>query len=429
MGSIPIGLLAFLTVLFVITAAVLVAAESSVARLSRAAVDDLLEDGHRNAKRLLALVEERRRSVLAARAGRIAMQTGAAVAITIAFAQTGWRWWAVLLASLAINWLIAFAVISVFPQQVAWRNPERTALHTVGLLELTASIGRLGAPALRSLRKFFPAPEQTEAQARAEMTEEMREVVDQVGETEGFEDEDREMLRSVFELGHTFVREVMVPRTDMVTIQAETTLEKAIRLFIRSGYSRIPVIGESSDDIVGILYFKDLVTRVVDRPENREKPVRDVCREAHFVPEMLYADDELRHMQQLRVHMVMVVDEWGGIAGLLTIEDLIEEIVGEVMDEHDRRVVEPEEVEPGVWRVPARFPVIELGELMGLDIEDDDVDSVGGLLQKALGKVPLPGAKAEALGLELEAEEAIGRRRQVGTILATRLENEPEEES
>lgn len=429
MGSIPIGLLAFLTVLFVITAAVLVAAESSVARLSRAAVDDLLEDGHKNAKRLLALVEERRRSVLAARAGRIAMQTGAAVAITIAFAQTGWRWWAVLLASLAINWLIAFAVISVFPQQVAWRNPERTALHTVGLLELTTSIGRLGAPALRSLRKFFPAPEQTEAQARAEMTEEMREVVDQVGESEGFEDEDREMLRSVFELGHTFVREVMVPRTDMVTIQADTTLEKAIRLFIRSGYSRIPVIGESSDDIVGILYFKDLVTRVVDRPENREKPVRDVCREAHFIPEMLYADDELRHMQQLRVHMVMVVDEWGGIAGLLTIEDLIEEIVGEVMDEHDRRVVEPEEVEPGVWRVPARFPVIELGELMGLDIEDDDVDSVGGLLQKALGKVPLPGAKAEALGLELEAEEAIGRRRQVGTILATRLENEPEEES
>ena len=429
MGSIPIGLLAFLTVFFVITAAVLVAAESSVARLSRAAVDDLLEDGHKNAKRLLALVEERSRSVLAARAGRIAMQTGAAVAITIAFAQTGWRWWAVLLASLAINWLIAFAVISVFPQQVAWRNPERTALRTVGLLELTTSIGRLGAPALRSLRKFFPAPEQTEAQARAEMTEEMREVVDQVGETEGFEDEDREMLRSVFELGHTFVREVMVPRTDMVTIQADTTLEKAIRLFIRSGYSRIPVIGESSDDIVGILYFKDLVTRVVDRPENREKPVRDVAREAHFVPEMLYADDELRHMQQLRVHMVMVVDEWGGIAGLLTIEDLIEEIVGEVMDEHDRRVVEPEEVEPGVWRVPARFPVIELGELMGLDIEDEDVDSVGGLLQKALGKVPLPGAKAEALGLELEAEEAIGRRRQVGTILATRLENEPEEES
>lgn len=167
MGSIPIGLLAFLTVFFVITAAVLVAAESSVARLSRAAVDDLLEDGHKNAKRLLALVEERRRSVLAARAGRIAMQTGAAVAITIAFAQTGWRWWAVLLASLAINWLIAFAVISVFPQQVAWRNPERTALRTVGLLELTTSIGRLGAPALRSLRKFFPAPEQTEAQARA----------------------------------------------------------------------------------------------------------------------------------------------------------------------------------------------------------------------------------------------------------------------
>ncbi|MDO5033958.1 MAG: hemolysin family protein [Actinomycetaceae bacterium] len=429
MGSIPLGFLIPIAVVFVIIAAILVAAESSVARLSRAAVDDLVEDGEKNAKRLALLVEERRRTVLSARAGRIAMQTGVAVTTTIAFAATGWPWWAVLLISLLVNWIVSYTIISVLPQQVAYRNPEKTALLFVGLLEFTLGFSRLGAPAVRLLRRFLPAPAQTEAEARAEMTEEMREVVDQVGETEGFEDEDREMLRSVFELGHTYVREVMVPRTDMVTIREDATLEKAINLFVRSGYSRIPVIGETPDDIVGIMYFKDVVSRVNASSDNLVKPVRDVCRDARFVPEMRLADDELRHMQQERVHIVLVVDEWGGIAGLLTIEDLIEEIVGEVNDEHDRNVVEPAEIAPGTWRVPARFSVIELGELLGLEIEDEDVDSVGGLLQKALGKVPLPGAKAQALGLELLAEEAIGRRRQVGTIVATKVEENPVEGS
>lgn len=428
MGSIPLGFLITTSVIFVIIAAILVAAESSISRLSKAAVEDLIDEGQKRAKRLDALLDQRRRTALSARAARIALQTAAAVAITIALAATGWRWWVILLLSIGVNWFVAYFVISLLPQQIAWRNPEKVALRTTPLLEFMLKVGRLGAPVVELFRKMLPASPQTDAEARAEMAEEMREVVDQVGETEGFEIEDREMLRAVFELGHTYIREVMVPRTDMVTIHADAPLSKAIALFVRSGYSRIPVIGENVDDVVGIMYFKDVVSLLHRRPDDAKKPVRDICRTPHFVPEMTLADDELRRMQNARVHMVLVVDEYGGIAGLLTIEDLIEEIVGEVTDEHDRNVVEPEELSNGVWRVPARFPIDELGELLGMEIEDEDVDSVGGLLQKAIGKVPLPGARAIALGIDMTAEEAVGRRRQVGTIVATRAIIDPQEE-
>ncbi|MDO5720735.1 MAG: hemolysin family protein [Actinomycetaceae bacterium] len=429
MGSVPLGLLITTFIVAVLVAAVLLAGESSLQRLSRAAVDDLVEDKRKNATRLEEVLTHRHRALLTARAARIALQTLATVAITIALTDTGWRWWLVLMVAIIINWVVAYVAISLVPQHVAWRNPESVALALTPTMEKLMRLGRLGDPVVRLMRRFIPAPAQTDAEARAEMAEEMREVVDQVGETSGFEAEDREMLRSVFELGHTYVREVMVPRTDMVTIHADTPARKAITLFVRSGYSRIPVIGEDIDEVVGILYFKDLVSRLHRRPDDIDKPISGMCREALFVPEMKRADDELRQMQTERVHLVLVVDEYGGIAGLLTIEDLIEEIVGEVNDEHDRNIVEPTEIDDGVWRVPARFPIDELGELLGLEIEDEDVDSVGGLLQKALGKVPLPGARAEALGVAMTAEEAVGRRRQIGTIIARRIVTDDESEN
>ncbi len=429
MGTIPLGFLLTTSAVVVIIAALLVAAESSLARLSRAAVDDLIEDGRPRARRLDALLAARRPTVLSVRAARIASQTLATVAITIALTETGWRWWGVLLASIFVNWAVAYVAISLIPQQWAWRNPERVALALTPLLEVLVKAGHLGLPLVRLIRKLLPASPQTVAEARAEMAEEMREVVDQVGETEGFDADDRQMLRSVFELGHTYVREVMVPRTDMVTIQAEQSVAKAIALFVRSGYSRIPVIGADIDDVVGIVYFKDMISRLHHHPGDREIPVRQLCREAHFVPESTLADNQLRRMQSERVHMALVVDEYGGIAGLITIEDLIEEVVGELTDEHDRNVVEPEEIEPGVWRVPARYPIIELGELLGMEVEDEDVDSVGGLLAKAMGKVPLPGARAQALGIDMTAEEAQGRRRQVASIVARRVEPTEEEEN
>ncbi|EEH63962.1 CBS domain protein [Gleimia coleocanis DSM 15436] len=420
MNTVPLGLLITLSVLVVIVAGISVAAETALQRLSRAAVDDLVEAGKPRARRLEKLVDDRKRAVLSTRSWRLIFQTLSTVALTLVVASLISHWWLVLLVSIAINWAIVYLFVSLIPTRLAIRNPESVALLLTPLLELYLQGSKAWDPFISLLQKLVPASEQTDAEARAEMVEEMREVVDEVGETSGFEEEDREMLRSVFELGYTLVREVMVPRTEMVTIAAETTIDEALDLFVTSGYSRIPVIEDDIDDIVGIVYFKDVISRLRRRPDDKQVPVRNVCREPRFVPEVVLADDELRQMQASRVHLALVVDEYGGIAGLVTIEDLLEEIVGELTDEHDRNVTQPEEISEGVWRVPARFSLWELGELLGVELEDEDVDSVGGYLAKLLGKVPLPGDSAETDDIMITAEEAVGRRRQVGTVVATR---------
>jgi CBS domain containing-hemolysin-like protein len=211
----------------------------------------------------------------------------------------------------------------------------------------------------------------------------------------------------------------------MVTVDAETSARDALGLFVRSGFSRIPVVGEDVDDVRGVLYFKDVVQRLETRGGDAAGlTAEQMMRPAEYTVEMKPADDLLRQMQSEHFHLALVVDEYGGISGLVTLEDLLEEVVGELTDEHDRNVVEPEEVSPGVWRVPARFPVDELGELLGLEVEDEDVDSVGGLLGKAIGKVPLPGSRGDLLGIHMVAEEGRGRRRQVGTILCSRATGE-----
>ena len=253
-------------------------------------------------------------------------------------------------------------------------------------------------------------------------------MIDEIGETDTIEDEDREMMRSVVELGQTLVREVMVPRTDMVTIDAHKPASAAMRLFIRSGYSRVPVIGEDADDVRGILYLKDVLRRLAAHPEHEELAVAGFVREAEYVPEMKPADDLLREMQTGRFHMALAVDEYGGTAGLVTMEDLLEEVVGELTDEHDPELPEVVEVAPGTYRVPARLALDELGELFDLEIDDDDVDTASGLLTKAIGRVPLPGAAGDIQGVHLQAEEAAGRRRQVSTILASRTPA-PEEDT
>ena len=245
-------------------------------------------------------------------------------------------------------------------------------------------------------------------------------MIDEIGQPQSIEDEDRQMLRSVVELGQTLVREVMVPRTDMVTIDAAKTMASALRLFVRSGYSRVPVVGEDADDVRGILYLKDVLRHVTEDPGREHHEVGSYAREAVYVPETKLADDLLREIQVSHVHMVLAVDEYGGTAGLVTLEDLLEEVVGDLTDEHDHAEPEAEDLGGGVYRVPVRLGLDELGELFGTQVEDDDVDTAGGLLTKAVGRVPLPGAVGYAQGLRLEAEQAVGRRRQVATLLASR---------
>jgi CBS domain containing-hemolysin-like protein len=237
------------------------------------------------------------------------------------------------------------------------------------------------------------------------------------------EDDERQMIHSVFELGDTFAKEVMVPRTEMVFIERTKTLRQALSLGLRSGFSRIPVIGENADDIVGIVYLKDIVRRVFEHREaEQSERVESLMRVPYFVPDSKPADALLRDMQSARVHMAIVVDEYGGTAGLVTIEDILEEIVGEIADEYDTAAPEVTALPEGAFRVLARMHVDDFADLIGteIDSEEEGVDTVLGLVAKRLGRVPIPGAGVDIDGWRLTAEQGAGRRNRIGTVLAQR---------
>ena len=426
MTGIPTAALIACAVIVLALGALLSAGESALLRFTRAAADDLVEEGRRGATRVRRLAEHRTRVLGALSVARVAVDMLAAVLITLAASGLVRAWWQVLALALLANIILLGVVVGFSPRTYGRRNPAATLLALGGLLTW---VDVLAAPQRRLVsRTRRPESAPTDAETREAVNEDLREMIDEIGETDTIEDEDREMMRSVVELGQTLVREVMVPRTDMVTIDAHKPASAAMRLFIRSGYSRVPVIGEDADDVRGILYLKDVLRRLAAHPEHESLAVAGFVREAEYVPEMKPADDLLREMQTGRFHMALAVDEYGGTAGLVTMEDLLEEVVGELTDEHDPELPEVVEVAPGTYRVPARLALDELGELFDLEIDDDDVDTVGGLLTKAIGRVPLPGAAGDTQGVHLQAEEATGRRRQVSTILASRTPA-PEEDT
>jgi CBS domain containing-hemolysin-like protein len=250
---------------------------------------------------------------------------------------------------------------------------------------------------------------------------ELRGLVDYLERRTDIEPGERDMVRSVFELSDTIVREVMVPRTDMVFIEADKTVEQALSLALRSGFSRIPVVGENADDVVGIAYLKDIVAWSHEHPgADATEKVATVIRPASYVPDSKPVDELLRQMQAQRSHVAIVIDEYGGTAGLVTIEDILEEIVGEITDEYDNEQPPVEWLSDGSARVTARLSATELGELFGINLEEEDVETVAGLLAHALGRVPIAGSTATIRGLRLTAENLAGRRNKIGTVLVER---------
>jgi len=312
----------------------------------------------------------------------------------------------------------------VSPRTLGRQNYTRVALVTAPFV---VALRRVLGPVARVLialgnavtpgRGYRDGPFQSEA--------ELRDLLDMAGESEVIEAGEREMIHSVFELGDTVVREVMVPRTDMVTIGQGKTLKQAMSLFLRSGFSRIPVVGEDSDDVLGLLYFKDVVRRATADGETAAVTVDQVMRPMTFVPESKPVDDLMREMQRDQSHFAMVVDEYGGTAGLVTIEDILEEIVGEIADEYDREAPGVEQVDDVTTRVPATMGIDDLADLFAVAIDEDEVDTVGGLLAKAVGRVPIPGSHADVAGLSLTAEKMAGRRHRIATVLVRRVDPEP----
>jgi CBS domain containing-hemolysin-like protein len=411
----------------VLVAGLLSAAEAALAGFSRARAEELDDDRRPGSRRVLQILDDPPRYLNTALFLRLLAETGAIVLATLMIQDAvGGRRWVVVLVSVGLMLVVSFVVIGVGPRTLGRQHSERIALNSAaGLIAVTRVLGPIPqlliliGNALTPGRGFSEGPFASEA--------ELRELVDLAEASQLIESDERAMIHSVFELGDTIVREVMVPRTDVVYIERHKTLRQAMSLFLRSGFSRVPVVGEDLDDIVGFAYLKDVARRVFDRKDaETTEHVESVMRPVLWVPDSKPADDLLREMQQSRKHVAVVVDEYGGTSGLVTIEDILEEIVGEIADEFDRGETPVERLPDGSVRVSSRFPVDDLDEVIGVEIEDDEVDSVGGLMAKHLGRVPIPGSTVEVDGLVFRAEEAKGRRNRIGTVLITPVTRNPQ---
>ena len=393
--------------------------------MSTARVEELVRDERPGSVRLSRVVAERPRYINLVVLLRIACEATATVLmVAYLYDRFGYKW--ALVGAAAIMTVVSFVAVGVGPRTLGRQHAYQIALASAFPLQaisvLLAPISRLLillGNALTPGRGFRNGPFASEI--------ELREVVDLAQQRGVVAADERKMIESVFELGDTPAREVMVPRTEMVWIESDKSAAQATSLAIRSGHSRMPVVGEDVDDIIGVVYLKDLVRRTMySTAAARDITVAEVMRPAVFIPDSKPLDDLLKEMQRDRVHMALLVDEYGATAGLITIEDVLEEIVGEIADEYDTDEVAPvEELGDKVFRVSARLPIEDVGELYDIELDDDlDVDTVGGLVALQLGRVPLPGSEVVWNGLRLRAEGGSDHRGRVrvGTVLVKPVE-------
>ena len=407
---------------FVVLAALLACIDAALSRVSRVRVEELVRAGRPGALRLQQVLADPPRSLNLLLLLRVALELAAA-GVVVSYCVDRIEGSLAVVAAVAIMTVVSYVFVGVAPRTIGRQQAEAVALKGSGLaLALTRVFGPLPrllillGNALTPGKGFREGPFASEA--------ELRDLVELAQERGVVERSERDMINSVFQLGDTIVREVMVPRTEIVTIERGKTVRQALNLALRSGFSRIPVVGENADDVLGVVYLKDLVRR--ERQEGGEAhKVDEAMREAVFVPESKPIDELLREMQAELGHLAVVVDEYGGTAGLVTMEDVLEEIVGEIQDEFDREAPPVEDLGDGTCRVTARLTVEDLEELYGVELPHDDVETVGGLLAMALGRVPIPGATAHIGGLVLVAESAKGRRNRIGTVLVRREELDP----
>jgi CBS domain containing-hemolysin-like protein len=398
-------------------------AEATLARLSAVGAEQLAGSGRPSARRLQAVLTDLPRYLNVLLLLRVVCETSATVLVVAAFVHWFGANWKGFLLALAVMVVVGYFLVGISPVPLGRQGAERVALGAASVLHPLAVV--LG-PVPRLLVAAGSVLTRGKATSGGPLTgkSELRGLVDFLEQRSVIEPGEREMVRSVFELGDTIVREVMVPRTEIVFIERDKTLGQALSLHLRSGFSRIPVVGENEDDVIGIAYLKDIVAWAHEHPgaESAEKVVQ-VMRPATYVPDSKPIDEMLRQMQALQIHVAIVIDEYGGTAGLVTIEDILEEIVGEITDEYDQEQPPVEWLSPDVARVTARLPVTELAEMFGVEIDAEDVETVGGLLAHALGRVPIAGSTGSISGLRLTAENLSGRRNRIGSVLVERVQD------
>ena len=413
-----------LAVLVELLAAFFIASRTAILKTSESRVEALRRDEIKGVEKLQKVISEKAKYVAVLQLVALALTSTGGVLLTFVFIETSVNLNSALILAILVVSLLGFIVLGVAPETLGRQKSDRISIFSAPvalaikpiiwpIAKLLVAVGNALTPG----RGFKEGPFAT--------AEDLRDLVDQAEEADVIEDEERQMIHSVFELGDTVAREVMVPRTDMVWIEKGKTLRQAISLSLRSGYSRIPVIGEDSDDIVGVVYLKDISRRIFENADaERAELVEQLMRSAYFVPDSKPADELLRDMQSARVHLAVVIDEYGGTAGLVTIEDILEEIVGEITDEYDTHAPEVNELGPNVFRVSSRIHLDDLAELIELNLSSDDegVDTLSGYLAKQLERIPIPGTSIVIEGWEFVAERAAGRRNKIGTILIRKSE-------
>jgi putative hemolysin len=418
-------LLAVVVVLILVTG-FLAMSETALTRVSKVKAVSLVEEGRRGSQTLLRLVKNIDR-VLPVVLFALEVCTLVAATLVGVIAEHAFGGAGIAIAT-AFEVIVIFVVAELAPKTWAVQHPERAALRTgpvIRLLVAFAPIGWITRGLIRITNLLLPG--RGIRQGPYTSDEMLRALADEAAEEEVIEHEERTLIHSIIDFGDTVVREVMVPRTDMVAVESYAQIVDVIDIVIPSGYSRIPVYSQGIDDVVGIVYVKDLMR--AEREGIADAPVSQVMREAHFTPESKRVSELMREMQAGKFHLAIVVDEFGGTAGLVTLEDLLEELVGEITDEYDVEEVPPEILDDGTLIVNARMPVDEVNELLEHGEqselpEGDDWDTVGGLLYSLLGHVPSEGEAADVDGHRLVAERVQGRR--IGRVRISVL---PAEES
>jgi len=322
--------------------------------------------------------------------------------------------WGELISTAAMT-ILLFVFAEVTPKTWAVQQTDRVALRVAPIL---VSINRLAGPIASMLVRvaYVIMPGRGLPQGPLMTEEDIRAMAEVASEEESIEEEEKELIHSIFEFGDTLVREVMVPRPDMVVAPVTASLQDVMDLILKRGYSRIPVYRGELDEIVGVVYAKDLLRHL--HAGKADLPIEKIMREPYFVPETKKVSDLLREMQQRRVHIAIVLDEYGSVAGLVTIEDLLEEIVGEIADEYDREEQPFERIDDDTYRVDGRVPIDEVNDLLDVELPQDEWDTVAGLMYGLLGSVPTQGETVDFDNLTFTAEKVQGRR--IAKILINR---------
>ncbi|MDV6012095.1 hemolysin family protein [Haloechinothrix sp. LS1_15] len=403
------AVLVTLAVVLVLLGGVFAAADAAISTVSHARVRDLARVRRAGAGQLGSVLDERRRHINLLLLLRLGCEVTATVLVTVAALRAIDTEWLALTAAAVTMLVVSYVLVGVGPRTLGRQHPYAVGLALAGPVRV---LGWVLGPLSRLLivlgNAITPGKGFREGPFTSEV--EVRELVDLAQQRGIVGTGEREMIHSVFDLGDTVAREVMVPRTEIVWIERTRPAAEALELSLHTGHSRLPVIDGSVDNIIGLVNIKELVKAVMNG-SGEPRPVASLMVPATFVPDSKRLDDLLRQMQVSRNHMAIAVDEYGGTAGLVTIEDILEEIVGEITDESDTEDRPPvEHLEGGAVRVSARLGVDTLGELFGIELTEHDVDTVVGLLAQQLGRVPLPGAECEVAGLRMRAEGGKDRR-------------------